>query len=148
MGIRLSTVYLKTHYIQIFTSSGTLKNKHTIISVSVMHHLRLFPHFETKVEDFFERFPHIIEKIFETLDDKSLTTCREVSTTWQKFIDERNLSWIRIVKIPKTLKHGNTYLHIAAETGQTELLEMILDENEDEEDKCPKNQRGLTPFHT
>ena len=100
------------------------------------------------MEDFFERFPHIIEKIFETLDDKSLTTCREVSTTWQKFIDERNLSWIRIVKIPKTLKHGNTYLHIAAQTGQTELLEMILDEHEDVEDKSPKNQRGLTPFHT
>ena len=83
------------------------------------------------MEDFFERFPHIIEKIFETLDDKSLTTCREVSKTWQKFIDERNLSWIRIIKIPTILKRGNTYLHIAAQTGQTELLEMILDDEDD-----------------
>ena len=58
------------------------------------------------MEDFILRFPHIAEKIFEQLDDKSLTNCREVTKPWQKFIDDLNLTWIRIVNIPRILLNG------------------------------------------
>ena len=96
------------------------------------------------MEDFIFRFPHIAEKIFEQLDNKSLTNCREVTKSWQNFINEINLIWIRIVNIPTILSDGDTYLHLAAQTGQTEMLGEILAE---EHDKNPKNNWGWTPFH-
>ena len=59
-----------------------------------------------KMEYLTERFPHIAEQIFEQLDNKSLTKCREVNKVWKNFIDERNYPWIRIVKIPTVLTKG------------------------------------------
>ena len=87
------------------------------------------------MEKLIERFPHIVEKIFIQLDNKSLTNSREVSKSWQKFIDDKNLPWARIVNIPSTLLRGNkyvyhefgrmieirdgyTYMHLAAQTGK------------------------------
>ena len=58
------------------------------------------------MEYLIERFPHIAEQIFEQLDNESLTKCREVNKVWKNFIDERNYSWIRIVKIPTVLTKG------------------------------------------
>ena len=53
------------------------------------------------MEHFTEAFPHIADQIFQQLDNKSLTNCREVSKSWLKFIDDRNISWIRITESPK-----------------------------------------------
>ena len=39
------------------------------------------------MKELIARRPKIVEKIFEMLDNKSLTECREVSTFWRKFID-------------------------------------------------------------
>ena len=50
------------------------------------------------MEELFERRPKIVEKIFEFLDNKSLTICRKVSTGWKEFIDKRNYPWTRICK--------------------------------------------------
>ena len=38
--------------------------------------------FQPKMEDVIMRFPHLAEKIFGSLENKSLTTCREVSKSW------------------------------------------------------------------
>ena len=46
-------------------------------------------------------------------------------------------------KIP-ILIDGNTYLHLAAKTGQTEMFETILNT---ESDKNPRNDYCTTPFH-
>ena len=46
-------------------------------------------------------------------------------------------------KIP-ILIDGNTYLHLAAKTGQTEMFESILNT---ESDKNPRNDYCTTPFH-
>ena len=46
-----------------------------------------------------------------------------------KIIDNKNLPWIRIVNMPMILTNGNTYFHVAAETGQTEIFEMIFTED-------------------
>ena len=47
------------------------------------------------MEEAFLRFPHLSERIFDSLDDKSLTDCKGVSNSWydyliaQKFLETR-----------------------------------------------------------
>ena len=41
------------------------------------------------MEELITRFAQIAEQIFHQLDDKSLTNCRLVAKSWQKFIDDR-----------------------------------------------------------
>ena len=43
------------------------------------------------------RFPHIGYQIFEQLDNPFLTICREVSESWQSFIDNEKLPLIRMI---------------------------------------------------
>ena len=40
---------------------------------------------------------------------------------------------------------GNTYLHLAAKTGQLEVFETIL--SDETREKSPKNQNDSTPLH-
>ena len=93
---------------------------------------------------FFLRFFHIVLKIFEQLDNKNLKNCREVSKKWKNFIDNHNLLWTRIVNLPTILNDRNTYLHIAAKTGQIVIFETI---EKSEIVKNPQNDWGQTPFH-
>ena len=81
-------------------------------------------------------FCYITEQIFELLDNKSLSNCREVSKWWSKCIDDENQTWIHIVKIPEILYNGNTYLHLVARTGQWEVYKKIIKK---EEIKNPDN---------
>ena len=90
------------------------------------------------------RFPHLPEQIFQKLDDESLSKCREVTRSWQNIIDGRNYPWLRIVNIPTILKERNSYLHLAAKTGQIEAFKTAFNE---EEDKNIKNGVGETPFY-
>ena len=89
-------------------------------------------------------FPHLPEQILQKLDDESLSKSREVSRPWQNLIDGRNYTWLRIVNIPTILQDGNTYFHLAAETGQIEEFKIAFNE---EEDKNVENDNGETPFH-
>ena len=95
------------------------------------------------MEEIILRFPHLAEKIFQKLTNEGLAKSREVERLWQKFINEKNYPWLRIVNIPTILQNGNTYMHLAAQCGQTDLFEMILSE---EDNKNPKNCIGETPF--
>ena len=106
------------------------------------------------------RFPHLFEQIFQKLDNENLFKCREVQRSWQNIIDGRNYPWLRIVNIPTKLngrincqldvvkifidEYANTYLHLAAKTGQIEAFKTAFNE---EEDKNIKNGGGETPFH-
>ena len=76
------------------------------------------------------KFPHLLEQIFQKLNDESLIKSREVEQSWQYFIDEKNYPWLRIVNIPTILKRQETYLHLAAETGQLEIFKIALSETE------------------
>ena len=93
---------------------------------------------------FISRFTHIAEDILEQLDNKRLISCREVSKSWQEFIDQKKFSWIRLVNMPTLLNNGNKYLHFAAKAGQIKLFNDVF---ESEEVKDPKNDNGVTPFH-
>ena len=97
------------------------------------------------MEEIILRFPHLAEKIFQQLDNEDLVKSRQVEKLWQKFIDERNYPWLRIVNIPTILQDGNSYMHLAAQCGQMDMFEIILDE---EKDKEPKNYKDETPFLT
>ena len=83
------------------------------------------------METFIGRFPHIAIQIFEQLNDESLKKCREVTKHWQQFIDDKNLSWTRIVEIP-VQKGKSTYLKLAFKTGQINVLKTILEKTENE----------------
>jgi hypothetical protein len=61
------------------------------------------------MKDLIFRFPHVAEQIFQQLNDEDLAKSREVEKLWQKFIDERNYPWLRIVNIPTILQDGDTY---------------------------------------
>ena len=72
------------------------------------------------------RFPHLAEQILQKLDNKGLAKSREVDCFWEKFIDERDYPWLRIVNIPTVLAKGNIYLHLAAEHGRIDPFKMLL----------------------
>ena len=59
-------------------------------------------------------------------------------------MDDKNMSWVRIINIPRILQNGDSYLHLAAKTGQTEMFEMI---SAQETVKNPRGNEGKTPFH-
>ena len=43
-------------------------------------------------------FPHIFEKIFDELDNKSLMNCRKVSATWRSFLENEKIVCLRRIK--------------------------------------------------
>ena len=76
------------------------------------------------------RFPHLMIQIIKKMDNKGLVKSRKVTRTWQRFIDEGNYPWLRIVKIPTILR--NSYLYLAADYGQIDMCEMISKSEGDE----------------
>ena len=90
------------------------------------------------------RFPHLFEQIFGKLNTESLFKSREIAKSWKYFINERNYSWLCAVNIPRILQNRNTYLHLAAETGQIDVFKTALSEKED---KMIKNIYKETAFH-
>ena len=47
------------------------------------------------IEEIFAKLPHLSENIFGRLDDRSLVSCREVSKTWQGYVDSQRIYLIR-----------------------------------------------------
>jgi len=60
-----------------------------------------------------------------------------------KTIDEKNYPWLRIVNIPTILQDRNSYMHLAAQNGQTDMFEMILSE---ENNNNLKNLGNILPL--
>ena len=54
--------------------------------------------FQLKMEDLIMRFPHLAEKIFDSLENKSLTTCQEVSKSWNNFVCKKKFFLIRVIE--------------------------------------------------
>ena len=50
------------------------------------------------MEQAFLRFPHLSEAIFDSLDDKSLFGCKEVSKYWYVYLDVQKFLETRIIK--------------------------------------------------
>ena len=54
--------------------------------------------FQPKMEDVIFRFPHLAEKMFDSLGNKSLTICQEVSTSWNDFVCKKKFYLIRVIE--------------------------------------------------
>ena len=92
------------------------------------------------MEEIILRFPHIGEQIFKLLDDKSLAESREVSRSWQKFINEEKFYKQIIAKMIEEKKQELDklglrfppiyYLAISGQTGLFfEALEVEKEKN-------------------
>ena len=92
------------------------------------------------------RLPHSIqEQILQRMDIEILGKFREVGRNWKESVDESKFSWVRIVKIPTTLRRGDTYLHLAAKHNLFHQFKEII---EKEVDKDPVDNLGKSPFLT
>ena len=96
------------------------------------------------MQDFILRFPHLLEQIFQKLNNVSLLKCRKLARSWKNIIDGKNYPWLRLVNIPTLLPMEYTYLHFAAASGQIEAFKIALNE---EENKNIKNRFGETFLH-
>ena len=50
------------------------------------------------MEEAFLRFPHLSENIFDSLDNKSLADCKEVSKSWYFYLDTQKFLQTRIIQ--------------------------------------------------
>ena len=55
------------------------------------------------MEETFLRFPHLSEAIFDSLDNKSLASCKEVSESWYVYLGAQKFLETRIIKA--NIKH-------------------------------------------
>ena len=65
--------------------------------------------------------PHIAERIFGHLDNKTLLKCREVSTGWMYYVDSNSTLWDNMADM-----FGRTPLHYAACEGQYDICHLIV----------------------
>ena len=94
------------------------------------------------MEEVFSRFPHLAEQIIEKLDSKSLTYCRVVGRSWQKFIDEKDYprtrwtQWTQIQNMVADLRKNcindgnlsrNLSFAISADLGKVFSSEFLAD---------------------
>ena len=71
-------------------------------------------------------YPHIFEKIFDELDNTSLTNCRKVSKTWRSFLENEKFVCLRKIK-----KYGANMVHfknqwnkVMKKSPQQEIIEL------------------------
>ena len=50
------------------------------------------------MQEVFFRFPHLSERVFDSLDNKSLANCKEVSKSWYFYLDNQKFLQPRIIK--------------------------------------------------
>ena len=108
------------------------------------------------------RFPHIIEAIIDLLSNEEICKLREVSQTWQNFVDTpRMFDWRLSNKgedysnyfyhlHPHEDQWGQTNLHFAAMTGQCQVVELKLEEENSKSEIEKENQvdgTGRMPLH-
>ena len=50
------------------------------------------------MEILFQRFSHLSQEIFDSVDNQSLAKCQEVSLPWYEFVQQQKFRQIRIIK--------------------------------------------------
>ena len=128
------------------------------------------------IEEIFAILPNLNEDIFGRLDNRSLVSCREVSKTWQEYVDSQRVYWIRqILKFnPSQSKfHGEwkivlektpieslkkfakcvlvtskeeSPIYVAGGIGDVELFNSVKEKTGLSENY--KDDDEMTPFHT
>ena len=78
---------------------------------------------------FYQGFQHITEQIFEKMEIKSLQSCREVTTTWQICIDDRNILWNKLVK--RRNFDGNLEIQLACQFGHSKMAKILIQKSDE-----------------
>ena len=47
---------------------------------------------------FYPGFPHIAEEIIKQMGKESIRKCRLLSKSWEEYIDNQDLLWIKIIE--------------------------------------------------
>ena len=79
--------------------------------------------FQPQIETVILRFPHLAEEILDSLENKSLATCREVSKSWNNFVCKKKFFLIRVIEGEVEYFHalGNDWKKIF-DKGTTETI--------------------------
>ena len=95
--------------------------------------------------DFYPRFAHIAEDIFKKMEKETYKNLRLLSKQWQKYIDDGNLLWIKLLED----KDANNAFQLAIEKGHFKMTEfLILKSTKFNIDLNFKHKRyGWTAFH-
>ena len=82
------------------------------------------------MDEFFLRFQHIPEQIFEEIDFESLANARLVARSWKQFIDAREQRLYPfkddIADLKKKCLVDETPFHLACRNGQAGLAEFFM----------------------
>ena len=71
------------------------------------------------MEEVLLRFPHLAEKIFKLLTNKSFVKCQSICKSWTNFIIDQKFFWMRLIQIH--VKKGNLPpLHPSYEEAHTQ----------------------------
>ena len=71
---------------------------------------------------FHPRFQHITKQIFKHLDNENLKNLREISISWQEFIDNRNILWNEVFKN----KDCNNAFQLSCQDGLTNIARFLI----------------------
>ena len=71
---------------------------------------------------FYPGFPHIAEKIFGHMDEKTLGNCREVAKSWLNCIEDKNIFWEKAINEKKY----NQILRWCCEFCHSGIFEIII----------------------
>ena len=81
----------------------------------------------TFLDEMMLRFPHIVQDIFEELDNKSLKKCRIVSRTCCGFIDNQKFYWIRKIQNCVDMKKFQQQWHQVLKCTPTEDVKEMFE---------------------
>ena len=93
---------------------------------------------------FLPRFQHITEQIFNQMNKDSLKGCRVLSKSWQKYIDNHNFLWKKLIED----EDPNKVFLSACEKDHSKMEEfLILKSAKFNIDFNTKDKWGRTAFH-
>ena len=108
-------------------------------------------HTQWKTENICIRFSHLSERIFDSLDNQNLNTCKEASRFWFHFLDGQKFVQIRIIRATVKQFHsvGKSWSKVF-NSASTETI-MVLGDMVDQfykKDSDLEYHDELTPMHT
>ena len=96
------------------------------------------------------RFSHLSEKIFDSLDNDSITKCKEVSRFWFNYLDGQKLVQIRIIKakVKQFYSIGEAWNNVFNSASTETIMTLGVAVNQFyKKDLGLDYHEGLTPIH-
>ena len=80
------------------------------------------------METLFQRFSHLSEEVFDSVDNQSLAKCQEVSLPWYEFLRKQKFRQIRIIKsiIEQFHEVGDTWKKVFKSATTQNIMDLGL----------------------